>query len=376
MSRSGSYIKQPQGHSSFLPVPLPPNPPVHFDAELLDLFARAERALGRLDGSTATLPNADLFVFMYVRKEAVLSSQIEGTQSSLTDLLEAESAIHRPDQPDDVEEVSSYVGALNYGLGELATRSVSTELILELHARLMAGQRGGDKEPGRLRSVQNWIGRSGSTLENAVFVPPPPDKVAGLLGDLETFLQGNEPPPPLVKIALAHAHFETIHPFRDGNGRVGRLLVSLLMREYGILRHPLLFLSSYFKENRTEYYARLQDTREKGNWEAWLRFFLRGVAETASDAATTASQILVMREQHREALQRIAGKGAGTALDLLETLYFRPYITVQGATEIVGQTFAGANRLVGKFVEAKILVPTDERARNRVFAYRPFLDLF
>ena len=334
-------------------------------------MADAERALGMLDSATATLPNPDLFVFVYIRKEAVLSSQIEGTQSSLADLLTAEAAISRPDNPDDVEEVSQYVRALKYGIEQLDSRNVTVSLFLELHSRLMPESR-----YGQLRSTQNWIGRSGTTIQNAVYVPPPPGLVPKLVEELDTFLNSHNETPRLLRIGLAHAQFESIHPFLDGNGRVGRLLISLLMKQYGLLHLPLLYLSSYFKLNRTEYYARLQSTRDSGDWESWLKFFLRGVGHVAQEASETSKRVLTLREDHRELLRREMGKGAGTALVLLDTLFYRPYVSVQSVSDIVGLTFAGANRLVGRFVELGVLKPTTVKSRNRSFRYDQFLVLF
>lgn len=374
--RSGSLVKQSQGHFSFVPAPLPPTPPLRYAEETVGLLADAERAMGRLDGTTASLPNPDLFVFAYVRKEAVLSSQIEGTQSSLSDVFEAEAAIQNPDHPRDVEEVSNYVGALNFGLSEMSHRKLSAGLLIDLHRRLMEGQFGSGQEPGRIRTVQNWIGKKGCDIDNAVYVPPPPGDVMRCLEELEAFLHSQDDMPPLVKIGLAHAQFESIHPFLDGNGRVGRLMVSLLLKEFRIMGHPLLYLSAYFKQNRSEYYAKLQNTREKGDWESWLQFFLRGVGEVALEATVTAKGVLTMREAHRELLKHKLGKGAVSALELLDTLYYRPFVTVQSASEIVGLTFAATNKLVSRLVELEILRPTSEKSRNRVFCYRPFLDLF
>ena len=239
-TRAGRYVAQPSGYRAFVPAPLPPSPGVRLGGELSGLLSRADLALGRLDGSIQTLPNADLFVYMYVRKEAVLSSQIEGTQSSLQDLLAAEARVMAPTQPGDVDEVVNYVGAMNHGLSRLGDLPVSVRLIREIHARLLQGVRGSRLTPGELRRSQNWIGPGGCTLAEATFVPPPPDHVAQALGDLERFLHDRSDLPTLVRIGLAHAQFETIHPFLDGNGRVGRLLITFLLCERGILHKPVL----------------------------------------------------------------------------------------------------------------------------------------
>ncbi|HDJ29884.1 MAG TPA: Fic family protein, partial [Candidatus Acetothermia bacterium] len=233
--RAGRYVRQPQGYRAFIPAPLPPNPPVRVDAQMQVALSQAELALGRLDGSIQTLPDPDLFVFMYVRKEAVLSSQIEGTQSSLDDLLEAEAKIFRADRPRDVEEVLNYVNAMNYGLERLRTLPISVRLIREIHKRLLKGVRGARRQPGELRTTQNWIGPGGCTLNEATFVPPPPSEVPKALGDWERFLHKDYAMPFLIKVGLAHAQFETIHPFLDGNGRIGRLLITFLLCERGIL---------------------------------------------------------------------------------------------------------------------------------------------
>jgi Fic family protein len=241
------------------------------------LLSQADLALGRLDGSIQILPNPDLFVFMYVRKEAVLSSQIEGTQSSLQDLLAAEASILAPEQPPDVDEVINYVAAMNYGIARLRDLPVSVRLIREIHERLLHGVRGANLTPGELRRSQNWIGPGGCMLSEASFVPPPPHELPEALGSLERFLHTDDTLPLLVKIGLAHAQFETIHPFLDGNGRVGRLLVTFLLCEKGVLQKPVLYLSHYFKKHRQRYYELLQATRDDGDWEGWLNFFLRGV---------------------------------------------------------------------------------------------------
>src|SRR5262245_3460791 len=286
-SRAGTYVRQPNGFAAFVPTALPPNPPISFTPELQALLSHADRAVGRLDGSIQTLPNPDLFVLMYVRKEAVLSSQIEGTQSSLQDLLAAEAQVLSSDAPKDVDEVVNYVAAMNHGLARLNELPVSTRLIREIHARLLAGVRGSNLQPGELRRTHNWIGPAGSTLATATFIPPPPDVVPAALSDLETFLHADTALPLLVKIGLAHAQFETIHPFLDGNGRCGRLLVTFLLCEGRALHKPALYLSHYFKHHRQEYYDRLQAVRDRGDWERWLAFFLHGVADVSAQAADT-----------------------------------------------------------------------------------------
>jgi Fic family protein len=290
--RAGRYVQQPAGYRAFIPAPLPPDPPLDLGGPLQSLLSDADYALGRLDGAVLTLPNPDLFVFMYVRKEAVLSSQIEGTQSSLQDLLAAEAKLLDPAIPRDVSEVANYVQAMHQGLARLAKLPVSTRLIREIHEALMQGVRGGKLTPGELRTSQNWIGPPGCTLREATFVPPPPNEVSQALADLERFLHAKDPPPSLVQVGLAHAQFETIHPFLDGNGRVGRLLVTFLLTERKLLTRPVLYLSHYFKSHRAEYYESLQAVRDSGEWEQWLAFFLRGVTEVSREATETAAAIL------------------------------------------------------------------------------------
>ncbi len=374
--RAGTYVQQPTGYRAFWPKPLPPDPPVKMEPELWDLLSRADRALGRLDGSTETLPNPDLFVFMYVRKEAVLSSQIEGTQASLIDVLEFESQALEAGRPQDVKEVVNYVAAMNYGLERVRELPVSLRLIREIHAKLLADVRGSERTPGEFRRSQNWIGPPGCTLQTAQFVPPPPAEMQDALGQLERFLHDTQPMPILIKVGLAHAQFETIHPFLDGNGRVGRLLITFLLCEREILRRPLLYLSYYFKRNRTEYYDRLQAVRERGDWEGWLKFFLRGVFEVAQEAAQTARQIVNMREEHRQLIVKNLGRRAGRALALLEALYERPVVSVEAVQQAVGVSFANANELTRGLEKLGLLRETTGQKRNRRFAYQAYLTLF
>lgn len=375
--RAGRYEVQPNGYKAFIPAPLPPHPPINYDTELWGALSKADRALGRLDGASEILPNPDLFVAMYVRKEAVLSSQIEGTQASLADLLEFEAEMAgQADGSGDVVEVVNYVKALKNGLQRLETLPVSIRLIKEIHADLLSDVRGGDRAPGDLRKVQNWIGGQGSTIEKALFIPPPPHKVEEALSDLEKFIHDETEIPILIKVGLIHAQFETIHPFLDGNGRMGRLLITFLLCEKGVLKRPLLYISHFFKANRTEYYDRLQAIRDKGDWEGWLKFFLKGVAVVAEEATITARQIANMREQHRELVRQKTGKGAGTALELLEHLYWQPVVTVENAMRVTNTVYPNANRLINQFVEMGLLREMTGQKRNRKFAYQPYLDLF
>ncbi|MEO0080167.1 MAG: Fic family protein [candidate division WOR-3 bacterium] len=375
-NRSGSYILQPGGYRAFIPAPLPPNPPISMDDELLALLSDADISLGRLDGSTETLPNPDLFVAMFVRKEAVLSSQIEGTQASLVDVLEYE--VKRPTLKGlmDVGEVVNYVAAMRHGLTRLAELPVSLRLLKEIHAKLMAGVRGGDRRPGEFRISQNWIGPAGTPLREALFVPPPPNEMMQSLDNLEKYIHDNTPFPFLLKVGIIHSQFETIHPFLDGNGRVGRLLITFLLCEKGVLKRPLLYLSHYFKRNRSEYYDRLQAVRDKGDWEGWLKFFLKGVQTVANEAADTARKIVAMREQHRQLVTRELGRGAGRALTLLEQLFYAPIVTVGRAAEITKLTYAGAAAVVEQLERLGLLREITGQKKNRRFSYAPYLALF
>jgi Fic family protein len=377
IGRAGRYERQPAGYRAFIPAPLPPDPPVRLEGELQRLLSRADRALGRLDGSVQTLPNPDLFVFMYVRKEAVLSSQIEGTQSSLQDLLAAEADLFGPGTlPRDVDEVVNYVGAMKHGLARLADLPVSVRLIREIHERLLQGVRGSRLTPGELRRSQNWIGPGGSTLSHATFVPPPPDAVPEALGDLERFLHRDDDIPLLVRIGLAHAQFETIHPFLDGNGRVGRLLITFLLCEGAALHKPVLYLSHYFKRHRQAYYDHLQGVREEGNWEGWLAFFLQGVAEVSQEAAETARRILLLREEHRAAITAGLGRAAGNGHKILESLFDRTIVSVSDVQKLAGITYVAANNLVSRLTSLGIVIEVTGHARNRRFRYDPYVRLF
>lgn len=375
-SRGGRYVAQPTGYRAFIPAPLPPDPPFRFTKELKVLLSQADSALGRLDGSIQTLPNPDLFVYMYVRKEAVLSSQIEGTQSSLQDVLAAEAKIFTPNQPNDVKEVVNYVRAMNHGLKRLSELPVSVQLIREIHAELLEGTRGSHLTPGELRTSQNWIGPAGCTLNEATFVPPPPHEVPKKLADLEKFLHTDTELPLLIKIGLAHVQFETIHPFLDGNGRVGRLLITFLLCERQVLLKPVLYLSWFFKRYRHQYYEELQSVRKTGTWEQWIGFFLRGIVDVSRQATDTARRILTMREDHRHAITENFGRAAGNGHRVLEYLYECPIVSVSNVQDLIGTTYAAANNLVARMVNHGILQEYTKQARNRRFMYQSYINLF
>lgn len=374
--RAGRYVRQPNQYAAFIPAPLPPDPPLAWDDELQYLLSKADRALGRLDGSIQTLPDPDLFVMMYVRKEAVLSSQIEGTQSSLNDLLELEASIADARRPADVGEVVNYVRAMNYGLRRLRELPISTRLIREIHSELLQGVRGRHLDPGEIRRTQNWIGAQGCTINEAIFVPPPPQEVEDHLSALERFIHSNVNIPPLIKIGLIHAQFETIHPFLDGNGRVGRLLITFLLCQNEILIRPVLYLSYYFKRHRSRYYDLLQNVRDKGEWEDWIKFFLEGVATVSLEATATARAIVELRESHRQTIIDNFGRAAGNALRVLESLYKTPFTTTTSVQKLLKITFPPAAALINKMVSHSILVEVTGQDRYRVYQYRPYVGLF
>lgn len=374
--RAGRLVAQPQGYRAFIPADLPPQPQIVLDDELLTLLSAADRALGRLDGISESVPNPNLFVFMYVRREAVLSSQIEGTQASLIDLLQFEVERATARTPDDVAEVSNYVRAINHGLERLDELPVSLRLIREIHRVLLEGVRGSERTPGEFRTSQNWIGASGSSLRDATYVPPPPAAMQAALDNFEKFIHDETPMPVLLKIGLAHAQFETIHPFLDGNGRVGRLLITFLLCERGILQRPLLYLSHYLHRHRAQYYDHLQAIRDHGAWEPWLAFFLNGVREVSEEAVETARRLMELRETLRYEIEQSFGRRTGAGLTLLEGLFFEPLVTAADAQRITGLSYAKANSLIAAFEERGLLTEITGQRRNRLFRYDPYLALF
>jgi Fic family protein len=372
--RAGRYVRQPTGYRAFIPAAVPPDPPLAFDADLTKLLSDADRALGRLDGVASVLPNPDLFVAMYVRHEAVLSSQIEGTQSTLEDVIEFEAEGSRAGRAKDVEEVVNYVAAMNHGLKRLDSLPLSLRLIKEIHKVLLRGVRGAERQPGEFRTSQNWIGPAGCTLKDAEFVPPPPHEMQTALGDLEKFLHDRTSLPVLIQCALAHAQFETIHPFLDGNGRVGRLLITLLLCERHVLRQPLLYLSFYLKAHRAQYYDRLTAVRNDGDWEGWVKFFLRGVFEVSQGATETSRAILELREKHRQEIGTRPGGANG--LRLLDELFRIPLVSVRSAEQLLGCSYVTAANIISELEDLGILKEITGRRRNRLFRYQPYWELF
>jgi Fic family protein len=352
---------------AFVPDPLPPRPALDLAGARQLLLERALLACGRLDGVSALLPNPDLFLYAYIRREAVLSSQIEGTQSSLSDLLLFE-LDEAPGVPfDDVVEVSNYVAALEHGLARLSEGfPLSNRLLREVHAKLLARGRGAEKSPGEFRRSQNWIG--GTRPGNAQFVPPPPQRLDDCMAALERFIHGDVPLPALIKAGIAHVQFETIHPFLDGNGRVGRLLISLMLHEARVLRQPLLYLSLYLKQNRPDYYRLLDTVRNDGDWEAWLEFFLTGVAETASAAVETAHRLLELFAADERVLTKAPGNSA-SVMRVFNALRAKPVATINDLSARAAVSFPTAARAVEVLTIAGVVRELTGGRRNRVFAY-------
>ena len=358
---------------AFVPPALPPVPPVDMD-ELHGLHDAANRAVGQLNGVASILPDAPLFLYMYVRKEALLSSQIESTQSSLSDLLLYEDD-EIPGVPiDDVQEVSNYVAAMTHGLKRLkAGFPLSLRLIRELHEILLSGSRGSSKQPGEFRRSQNWIG--GTRPGNAQFVPPPPEYVLDCMSDLEKFIHAETPKIPiLVKAGLVHVQFETIHPFLDGNGRVGRLLITLMLCVEGILKDPILYLSLFFKTHRRLYYDMLEDVREEGGWEKWLAFFLEGIAETSLQASNTAREIIALFDKDRNKIEGL-GRPAGSALHVHQLVQRKPIINVPAAASQSGLSAPTVRKSIHHLVELRILREASGKKRGQTFVYDSYLDI-
>ena len=356
---------------AFVPSPLPPSPGIEMTASRRRLLEEADAALAKLDGAALHLPEIDLFLYAYVRKEAVLSSQIEGTQSTLSDLMLFE--LDDLQVPiDDVKEVSSYVAAMEHGMVRLKDMPLSGRLIREMHEKLMAKGRGSEKEPGEFRSSQNWIG--GQRPSQAHYVPPPPHEVLRCMGDLDKFINAEDGMPTLIRAALAHVQFESIHPFLDGNGRIGRLIIALLLQQSGKLSRPLLYLSLYLKANRTEYYRLLDKVRAEGDWEAWVDFFLKGVAETADSAALTARKLADSYLEDLAKIQKL-GRSGGNAAGALSCFRKRPVLDIKGVAAAINVTFPTATKAIMTLVANGILSEKTGKARNRVFVYQRYIEI-
>lgn len=372
--RTGKYLTRLQGalqYKAFVPNPLPFE--AKMDSELQTLLSKADLALGRLDGVADILPNVDFFILMYVRKEATLSSQIEGTQATFVDVLKAEARIEDTEIHKDVDEILNYITAMNYGIERLKELPLSLRLIKEIHAKLLQGVRGEHRTPGEFRTSQNWVG--GASLQTAVFIPPPHAEVTRLMGNLEEYLHDTAPVPILVKTGLIHAQFETIHPFLDGNGRIGRLLVTFYLYQQGILRKPLLYLSDFFRSYRQAYYDKLNTFREKDDIKGWLKFFLEGVIITSEKAVDTARKIIQLRENYVAKVTTL-GRSAEKGMLLLNKLYRTPIVRVRDVEMITSLSNPNALTLVEKFEKLGILKETTGYKRNRVYSYTDYIALF
>lgn len=362
---------------AFVPPPLPPAPPLEFSARLLQKLSEADRAVGRLDGITMLLPDKALFLYMYVRKEAVLSSQIEGTQSTLDELLRFENAASAGQPIDDIAEVSNYVYAMMHGLARMRDTSANglplcLRLLREMHALLLRTGRGNGKDPGEFRRSQNWLG--GSRPGNATYVPPPVSEMGTCLGELETFMHDDESLPPLIKAGLLHVQFESIHPFLDGNGRLGRLLIALFLVEKSVLREPLLYLSLYLKTHRSDYYRLLQEVRQRGTWEAWLEFFLDGVAATANNANDSAIRIVTLfANDHARILS--SGDNANSMLRIHDLLQTQPFVNAAQVGAKTNLSMPTVNSALAALERLGVVREVTGKKRGRVFAYGGFLKI-
>jgi len=372
-NRVGKYVTQPADYKAYIPEPLPPSP-IKYDNELRNLLSEADRALARFDGITTVLPNPELFVAMYVKKEALLSSQIEGTQASLEGVLRFEANLPTAENINEIKEVVNYIKALNYGIERLKILPLSLRLIKEIHKILIEETRGTHKTPGEFRETQNWIGPPGVSLNQATFVPPPPYIVADLMSKLEKFIHQKNHIPPLIKIALIHAQFETIHPFLDGNGRMGRLLITFYLYWRNILSHPILYLSFYLKKHRTEYYDWLMRIRNEGDWEDWLEFFLQGIIEVSKDATSSASEIIALKEVLYKRLfdNKIASI---YAVEFLNLLFNKPIITSQNLVKELKVSRETANQLVKRFEGIGILKEISGKKRYKKYIFLDYVDI-
>lgn len=372
--RAGTYINQLAGYRAFIPKPLPPDPFIELDDELQSLLSKADRALARLDGITTVLPNLDLFIGMYVKKEALLSSQIEGTEASMQGILEFEANLIPKEDINEVKQVINYIKAMNYGLERINEFPLSLRLIKEIHKILLEGTRGRHRTPGEFKKSQNWIGPPGSTIFNATYIPPPPDMMLSLMGDFEKYFYAEDKIPDLVRIALIHAQFETIHPFLDGNGRIGRLFITFYLIWKKILAKPTLYLSFYLKKNKTAYYDLLMKIRTEGNWERWIKFFLKGIYITCDEATNTTHEIIKLKER---LLTKIYEKGITSiyAVRLLDVLFETPLVSGKNAIDVLKISPVAINQLIKKFERIGILKEITGKQRYRKYIFRDYVDI-
>lgn len=373
-TRAGGYRENFSGDSaykSFLPKPLPPYPDLNLDKEMMDLLSKANRSIGTLEGASRHIPNIDLFIAMYVRKEALLSSQIEGTQATMDDILDPALS---ENTNQNIQDVVSYIKASQYAKERLKELPISNRLIKETHKVLVENLRGDEKYPGEFRRSQNWIGPAGSTLRNARYIPPNVEDMIEAMSDLEKFINADDEIDPLIKIALIHYQFETIHPFLDGNGRLGRLLINLFFLEKQVLTYESLYISYYLKRNRIEYYDRLMEVRNKGNYEQWVKFFLLGLIESANDAVETIEKLVQLHDNNKRKIDNLASKSKAIP-KIFKYLEASPIIDIKKTSEDLGFAYNTIARGVDMLVELKILKQTENVQRNRVFSYEEYLEI-
>lgn len=373
-TRAGSYRENFSGDSaykSFLPKPLPPYPDLNLDLEMMDLLSKANRSIGTLEGASRHIPNIDLFIAMYVRKEALLSSQIEGTQATMDDILDPALS---ENTNQNIQDVLNYIKASQYAKERLKELPICNRLIKETHKILVENLRGDEKYPGEFRRSQNWIGPAGSTLRNARYIPPNVEDMIEAMSDLEKFINADDETDLLIKIALIHYQFETIHPFLDGNGRLGRLLINLFFLEKKVLTYESLYISYYLKRNRIEYYDRLMEVRNKGNYEQWVKFFLLGLIESANDAIETIEKLVQLHESNKRKINDLASKSKAIP-KIFKYLEASPIIDIKKTSEDLGFAYNTIARGVDRLVELKILKQTENVQRNRVFSYEEYLEI-
>ncbi len=373
-TRAGHYKSNLSGemaYKSFVPNPLPPAPPIELSEDIVSLLVKANSQLAVLESVATRIPNVELFVSMYVRKEALMSSQIEGTQATLEDVLDPmlDANTNR-----NVADVVNYIKATEFAIERLQTLPLCNRLIKETHAVLMEGVRGQEKSPGEFRYSQNWIGGQGSTLKNARYIPPSPDDMLDAMSDLEKYINADDELDALIRAALIHYQFETIHPFLDGNGRVGRLLITLFLMEKKVLTTPALYISYFLKKNRVEYYDRMIEVRAKGNYEQWVKFFLQAIMESAEDATATIDELIVLHDTNVDKFSKL-GRAAKNAMLVFNYLESNPIIEIRKTAEALGITFNTASSAVNRLVDAGILVQTTDTSRNRTFAYEAYLNI-
>lgn len=373
-NRAGHYKSNLSGemtYSSFVPSPLPPTPPVELSNDIINLLVKANSQLVVLEAVASRIPNVALFISMYVRKEALMSSQIEGTQATLEDILDP---LLDANANRDVADVVNYIKATEFAIKRLHSLPLCNRLLRETHAVLMEGVRGQEKNPGEFRRSQNWIGGQGSTLKNARYIPPTPDDMQAAMFDLEKYIHADDETDVLIRAALIHYQFETIHPFLDGNGRVGRLLITLFLMEKKILTTPALYISYFLKKNRIEYYDRMTEVRAKGNYEQWVKFFLQAIIESAEDATAAIDELTSLHNANVTVISKL-GRASKNALLVFNYLESNPIIEIGKTSEVLNISFNTVSSAVKRLVDVGILVQTSDSSRNRTFAYEAYLDI-